>query len=175
MNKYFAAGALALGILSANSAFAQSTASASAAGSTTIIQPVTVSKTADLIFGRVVRPGTGSDTISITNLSDAVTATGGTAFPIATSGVTTSRAKFTVAGEGGQTVSLTVPTSFSMTGTGTAIVVTLSSDKTGSQALGGTLGTSSSIVVNVGGSFALASTQATGAYSGSFTVSAAYN
>lgn len=175
MNKYFAAGVVALGIASANPAFAQATASANATGSTTIIQPVTVAKTSDLVFGRVVRPTTGSDTISITNASDTVTAAGGTAVPIATSGVTTSRAKFTVAGEGGQTVSVTVPATFSMTGSGNAIVVTLSGDKTGSQALGGTLGTSSSIVVNVGGSFPLASTQATGAYSGSFTVSAAYN
>ena len=175
MKKYLVATALGLGLLSVTPALAQSSASASATGSTTIIQPVTVTKTSDLIFGRVVRPASGSDTISITNASDAVTATGGTAFPIATTGVTTSRAKFTVAGEGAQTVSVTVPATFSMTGTGTAIVVTLSGDKTGSQALGGTLGTSSSIVVNVGGSFALASTQATGAYSGSFTVSAAYN
>ena len=175
MKKYIAASALALGVLSANPALAQSSANATAPGSTTIVQPVTVTQTADLVFGRVVRPSSGSDTISITNASDAVTATGGTAFPIATTGVTTSRAKFTVAGEGAQTVSVTVPSTFSMTGTGTAIVVTLSGDKTGSQALGGTLGTASSIVVNVGGSFALASTQATGAYSGSFTVSAAYN
>ena len=175
MKIFASACVLALGAISANPAFAQSSASATATGSTTIIQPVTVTKTADLIFGRVVRPSSGSDTISITNASDSVTATGGTAFPIATTGVTTSRAKFTVAGEGAQTVSVTVPATFSMTGTGTAIDVTLSGDKTGSQALGGTLGTSSSIVVNVGGSFALASTQATGAYSGSFTVSAAYN
>ena len=175
MKKYLVASVLSMGILWANPAFAQSTASATATGSTTIIQPVTITKTSDLIFGRVVRPATVSDTISMTNASDAVTATGGTAFPIATTGVTTSRAKFTVAGEGAQTVSITVPANFSMTGTGTAIVVTLSSDKTGSQALGGTLGTSSSIVVNVGGSFPLAATQATGAYSGSFVVSAAYN
>lgn len=175
MKKYVALSVLTLGVFSANPAFAQSSASANATGSTTIIQPVTVTKTSDLIFGRVVRPATGSDTISITNASDVVTATGGTAFPIATTGVTTSRAKFTVAGEGGQTVSITVPATFSMSGPGTALVVTLSGDKTASQSLGGTLGTSSSIVVNVGGSFALASTEATGAYSGSFTVSAAYN
>lgn len=175
MNKFGIAGALALGILSASPAFAQASASANATGSTTIIQPVTVTKTADLVFGRVVRPASGSDTVSITNASDAVTATGGTAVPIATTGVTTSRAKFTVAGEGGQTVALTVPANFSMTGAGTAIVVTLSSDKTGSQSLGGALGSSSSINVNVGGSFTLAATQATGAYTGSFTVSAAYN
>lgn len=175
MNKFGIAGALALGILSASPAFAQASASANATGSTTIIQPVTVTKTADLVFGRVVRPASGSDTVSITNASDAVTATGGTAVPIATTGVTTSRAKFTVAGEGGQTVALTVPANFSMTGAGTDIVVTLSSDKTGSQSLGGALGSSSSINVNVGGSFTLAATQATGAYTGSFTVSAAYN
>ncbi|WP_423140757.1 DUF4402 domain-containing protein [Parablastomonas sp. CN1-191] len=175
MNKFGIAGALALGILSSNPALAQASASANATGSTTIIQPVTVSKTADLVFGRVVRPATGSDTVSITNASDAVTASGGSAVPIATTGVTTSRAKFTVAGEGGQTVALTIPANFTMTGTGTDIVVTLSSDKTGSQSLGGTLGTSSSINLNVGGSFTLAATQATGAYTGSFTVSAAYN
>lgn len=174
MSKYLAAGALATGLLFVSPASAQSSAQANVSGSTTIIQPVTVTKTNDLVFGRVVRPGTGSDTVTIGNTSDGVT-TGGSAVAIATSGVTTSRAKFTVAGEGGQTVSVTVPANFSMTGSGTAIVVTLSGDKTGSQALGGTLGTSSSIDVNVGGSFTLASTQATGAYSGSFVVSAAYN
>ena len=173
MHKLSFVGALAFGILSTNPALAQ--ASASATGSTTIVQPVTVTKTADLVFGRVVRPVTGSDTVSITNASDAVTASGGSAVSVATTGVTTSRAKFTVAGEGGQTVALTIPANFTMTGTGTDILVTLSSDKTGSQSLGGSLGSSSSISVNVGGSFTLAATQATGAYTGSFTVSAAYN
>lgn len=174
MNKLFKACALALGTLSAP-ALAQASASASANGSTTIIQPVTVTKNSDLVFGRIVRPSAGSDTVSISNTSDTVTATGGSAVPIATTGVTTSRAKFAIAGEGGQTVALTVPASFAMTGTGTDITVTLSPDKTGSQSLGGTLGSSSSINLNVGGSFTLGAAQATGAYSGSFTVSAAYN
>jgi len=175
MNKILVAGVFGLGLISQTPAYAQSSASATATGSTTIIQPVTVSKTSDLVFGRVVRPGSGSDTVSITNASDAVTASSGLAFPIATAGVTTSRAKFTVAGEGGQTVALNIPATFSMTGAGSPIVVTLSSDKTGSQALGGSLGSSSSIDLNVGGSFTLDSSQVTGVYSGSFTVSAAYN
>ena len=78
MNKLFKACALALGTLSAP-ALAQASASASANGSTTIIQPVTVTKNSDLVFGRIVRPSAGSDTVSISNTSDTVTATGGSA------------------------------------------------------------------------------------------------
>lgn len=172
MLKYLAAGAFVAALVSANPAVAQATASASVSGTTTIIQPVTVTKTNDLVFGRVVRPASGSGTVTIPYGTDTVTATGGA---VAIAGIATSHAKFTVAGEGGQTVSVTVPASFSLTGPGDAIDVTLTGDKTGSQALGGTLGSSSSIVVNVGGSFALAAEQKTGAYTGSFTVSAAYN
>ena len=45
----------------------------------------------------------------------------------------------------------------------------------GTQTLSGALGTAGTLVVNVGGSVPIASTTPTGLYTGTFTVSAAYN
>lgn len=165
-----AAGALAV----SPAAFAQSTASATATGSATIIQPLTISKDVDLSFGRVVRPGSGSGTVAIANTADTVSAGSGA---ISLTGITTTRAKFTIAGEGAQVVTVSVPSTFDMALSSDAtkkITVTLSPDLGATTTLSGSLGAAGSKTLYVGGNFSLPSTQATGAYSGTFTVNVAY-
>ncbi len=153
-------------------AFAQ-TSSATTTGTTTIIRPVTISKTADLSFGRIVRPSSSTSTVALTDASDTVTASGN---GLVLSGIATSRAKYNINGEGGQAVSITVPANFTMTHTNTTdtLVVTLDPDLTASETLDSTLGNAGTKALNIGGSFPLATTTVTGAYSGTFNVSVAY-
>jgi hypothetical protein len=165
--------ATALVLLSglASPAFAQSS-SATTTGTTTIIQPVTISQNNALAFGTLVRPTSGSSLISIGIGSDTVSATGSA---VVLRG-TTSRARYTVTGEGGETVSVTMPASFNLAMTGApALPVTLARNPGGNLTLSNALGSSGTASLDIGGSFSISDATPTGAYSGSFTVSVAYN
>lgn len=171
--------AIRLAIAAAVSAFAgqalaQNSATQSTTGSSTILQPITISKTTDLAFGKVVRPASGSNSVVINETTGARTLSGGGNAQGVTS--TTSRAEYSVAGEGGQTFSITVPGSFDMTRSGGSetLTVTLVSTAT-SGTLSGSLGGSGTAGFGVGGSFPVATTTTPGAYSGTFDVTVAYN
>jgi hypothetical protein len=169
-----ATAALALTAL-AVPAFAQSTASASGSGTATIIRGLSVTNNANLAFGTIVRPSTGSSTVAVST-AGARSITGGDA--VALGSTSASAAQFTVAGEGGQSISVGVPASFSMANGSDSLLVTTSNDLVGSasaQLLSGALGGSGLLVVKVGGSFPVTNATATGTYTGSFTVSSNYN
>ncbi len=156
-------------------AMAQSTASTTGTGSITVIRPLTITKNADLKFGTVVRPGTGSGTV-VVSTAGARSVTGSVVG--LSSGDTPQAAQFTVAGEGGQSVSVTIPATFSLANGSDTLTVTTSNDLTGSaaaQTLSNALGAAGTLAFKVGGSIPIASTTNTGLYTGSFTVSAAYN
>jgi hypothetical protein len=154
----------------ASPALAQSTASVTVNSTGRIIAPITLTKDSDLLFGTIIKPNTGNGTVTISNAADTVAVTGtGTA-----SMGTASRAKFTVGGEGGQTYAITVPASFTLSNGGNNVTVALSSSAT-TGTLSGALGASGTQTFQVGGSFTIPSTQATGNYAGSFTVTTAYN
>jgi hypothetical protein len=175
MIKTFAAIAVVALTVVAAPAFAQSTASTTGSGSITVIRPLTITKTADLKFGTVVRPSTGSGT-AVVSAAGARSVTGGVVG--LASGDTPAAAAFTVAGEGGQSVSVTIPATFSMANGSDTLTVTTSNSLTGSaasQVLSNAMGAAGSLAFTVGGSVPVASTTTTGAYTGSFTVSAAYN
>lgn len=170
--------ALAVGSLAAaGPAFAQAanTSTDTASGSVTIIRPLTLTKSSDLAFGRVVQPRSGVGTVSIANNSTTVVAGSGA---VALSGLTTGRAVFGVSGEGAQVVNITSPATFDLSNGSDTITVTLSPDwntTTNQVTLTGSLGGAGSATLNLGGSFNLPSTQASGAYTGSFNVTVAYN
>lgn len=172
MKKLFVIAALASCLLGATSAYAQASASTSASGSVTLLRPITITKTADLEFGRVVKPSSGTGTVSMTNASDATTAGSGA---VAISGITTSRAKFTIDGEGGQGVSVTVPATFPITNGTDSITVTTTQNLGTSTTLSNALGAAGSASLNVGGSFSVPSANTTGLYTGTLNVSVAYN
>jgi hypothetical protein len=174
-NKFFIAAAAALVAAVASPVLAQSSASTTGTGSITIIRPITITKTADLAFGTVVRPATGSGT-AVVSAAGARTVTGGVVG--LSSGATPAAAAFTVAGEGGQSISVTIPATFSMANGSDTLTVTTSNNLTGSasaQTLSNALGAAGTLGFTVGGSVPIASTTTTGLYSGTFTVSAAYN
>lgn len=154
-----------------HTAFAQASATATASGSTTIIRPVTISKTADLQFGRIVKPATGAGTVTMTDAADAVSAGSGAVALTST----TSRAKYTINGEGAMGVSLTIPASFEMSNGTDDIEVTLDPDLGATTTLSGSAGAAGTKALNVGGSFSVPNDISTGAFTGTFDVTVAYN
>ena len=168
-----AAGLGAVSALSglASTAYAQSSASATATGSATILQSISVTASSNLGFGTIVKPSSGTSTISVSTAGSR-SINGGNAVIANTSGV--SAASFLVQGEGGSAISVSVPPTFSMAaGTNTLVVTTTSTTTAGN--LTGGIGTQGSFTVGVGGSFPLQSTTASGAYSGNLVVTAQYN
>jgi hypothetical protein len=137
----------------------------------TVFRPIAMSAVTDLAFGMIVRPTSGSGTVEIDPATGERTLTGEGILGI---GAAAHRASFSVNGEGGQFFSVTIPPSFTMTGPGGPITVTLTTTATGSQSLSGALGSGGTAGFGVGGSFTLPANTATGRYEGSFQVSVDY-
>lgn len=174
MMKTIAAATALLVAAVASPALAQS-ASTTGSGSITVIRPLTVTKNADLKFGAVVRPTTGAGSVTV-SAAGARSVAGGVVG--LSSGDTPQAAQFTVDGEGGQSISVTIPATFSIANGSDTLTVTTSNNLTGSaasQTLSNALGAAGSLVFKVGGSVPVASNSPTGVYTGAFTVSAAYN
>jgi hypothetical protein len=135
-----------------------------------VIRSIAIAKTSDLVFGRVVKPQSGAGSVTIDATTGARTMSGADSLD----SPTPSRAAFNVTGEGGQMFSVTVPATFTMTGP-TAMVVTTSSSVGGTAMLSSTLGSAGSLAFGVGGSAPINASTLNGDYSGSFTVTVAYN
>lgn len=154
----------------AGSAAAQSSANTNATGSMTLYQPIAITKNTDLQFGTLIRPGSGNGNVTIDATSGGINATGG--IGVVTSS-THSRATFTVTGESGMNFTVTTPQSFNMTRSGGSdqIQVMLASSMGGGQ-LSGSPGTAN---FGVGGQILISNGTPSGAYSGTFTITVAYN
>lgn len=136
-----------------------------------VIRSIAMTKTADLVFGAVTRPATGAGAVTIDPASGARATSGGVvALPSPIPGA----AGFSVTGEGGQAISVTVPASFVMNGPA-AITVTTASTVAGAPVLSSALGSGGAYAFGVGGSAPITSTTPAGDYTGAFTVTVAYN
>lgn len=140
-------------------------------GKVKAFRALSVAKTADLNFGRIQVPPTGSSTITLNASTGARTVTGG-GFAYPTPAPT--RAAFTVSGEGGQQFSLSIPSTFNLTGPST-LPVSVTDSAPSSPSLSGGLGGAGTYSFTIGGSFTITNTTPTGAYSGVLTVSLDYN
>ncbi len=159
-------------LLSSGAAFAQvNTASQSTAGAATIIQPISLTVTSSLSFGTVVRPSSGSGTVVIGNTGD-VSTTGG-AVVLASS--TTSYPSYSVGGEGGQAITVTFPSTMTLTGPGGATLTVTLTHTAFAANLSGALGSAGTATFTSGGTLPVTSTTTTGAYTGNYTVTVAYN
>lgn len=137
-----------------------------------VIRPVSIAKTQDLQFGSVTRPSSGSGSITLTPDGIAsVTGTNVRRFPSPTA----TAAQFSVSGEGGQAVTVSVPTTMTLSGSNGSVTATLSNTGGGAQVLSGATGSAGSVEVNVGGSIPLTSSTALGTLSGTMTVTVQYN
>lgn len=159
------------------SATGATTGTGSGTASATVLRSITLTNSATLSFGRLVLPASGTQTVTLSPAVPSVklsgTGSGGTALasPAAT------LASFSVAGEGGQSFTLTVPASFTLNGpSGSApITITTLPSAGGAQTLSGTIGSSGSFGFTIGGSFPMASSTQAGGYSGTFSTTVQYN
>ncbi|WP_203301136.1 DUF4402 domain-containing protein [Marinobacter sediminum] len=155
-----------------------SAADDSATASANVIAPIQITKTADLAFGDFA-PGLGGTVTVATN--GARTATG---VILSTGGTTPTAARFDVVGQSNATYSITYSGDTQLTNTtgggGETMLLTRISDLTGTGTIAGevssgTLGVTGTQSIYLGGSLVVASTQASGSYQGTITVTVEYN
>ena len=168
---------LAIGVLAmaaATPVLAAESASQSVSTSAQIMQPIALGKASDLAFGSIAKPSVGGNTITVDEASGARSLSGGGDAALAAS--TVSRAAYSVSGEGGQAFSISVPGSFNMVRTGgsESLQVVLVSTAT-SGTLSGSIGAAGTASFGVGGRITVSKSTPSGAYSGSFEVSVAYD
>lgn len=169
MNRKFISFAAVAMIATSGAAFAQSQDVESTTGSTRILQAISLTKASDLQFGAIVRPSSGNSTVTVAAGSNSRTVDG-TGVGVNSTNFPVTRAAYSVSGEAGQTFSITVPSSFTMShATAPAITVNLTPEATSGTLTGGAAS------FGVGGNFQISSTTATGDYSGTFNVTVAYN
>ena len=159
--------ALALAVVSlAQSANAQS-ASANFAANARVVTPISIAKTADMNFGDVV-PGGSAGTV-ILSTAGARSTTGGVNLGNANGAAA---AAFTVSGQGSSTYAITLPASANITSGGNNMSVgSFTSNPSGT----GILSAGGSQALALGATLDVGASQATGTYTGNFSVSVNYN
>lgn len=135
------------------------------------LRGISIIKSTDLAFGTVIKPVTGAGSVIIDPVTGARTTTGSV---VGMASPTPHRAAFSVVGEGGQALSITVPPTIVMTGP-QSITVTTTNSVSGAPVLSASPGSPGGYVFGVGGAAPISSTTPDGAYSGNFTVTVAYN
>jgi hypothetical protein len=154
----------------AGHALAAGTISTTAPASVTVLSPVTITKTQDLVFGSVVRPNVGTTTTTL-DTSDGISQTqagGGNGSIVAS---TTSSAKFNVVGPAAQVYTTGQTLTFTQAGL-TGVTASLPAATTGTL---GTLPASGTQELRYGGSFTMSSATTAQAYTGTLTVTINYN
>lgn len=136
-----------------------------------IIRGITITKTSDLVFGAVAKPSSGNGSVTIDATTGVRTTTGSA---LGMTSPTPTRAAFNVTGEGGQAFSISVPATFQMTGP-QAMTVTTTNSASASPNLSGALGAQGVFAFGVGGTAPINASTPSGDYTGSFTVTVAYN
>lgn len=168
------AAVIAMGTFGASNSFA---VGASADASATVITPIAITKTVDLVFGSFARGAGGTVTVST---SGARTASGTI---LSTIGSTSSAAKFDVTGDGASTYSITWSGDTELTtgggGAGETMALARISDLAAGNATSGevTSGvlTAGAQSIYLGGTLTVDAAQVAGAYIGSVTATVEYN
>jgi len=168
ITKVIIAAAAVLG--SANSSFAQATATASA--SAVIITPIAISKTVDMNFGNIAVAAATGGTVVLDNTGSRTTGgAGGVTLPSSTG--TVAAAEFSVSGQASFTYAITLPSSATLSdGSGNSMSVgsfTSSPSSTGTLSSGGTQ------TLTVGATLTVAASQASGTYTNSTGVPVTVN
>ncbi len=151
----------------AGSVNAQS-ASAPANATAKIVSPIAIAKTSDLQFGSVA-PSASAGTVVITT-AGARSATGGAT--LVSDGSAITAAAFHVTGAPNATYAITLPGSATISSAGNNMTVdTFASNPSGT----GTLSAGGAQDVSVGATLNVGANQAQGSYTGTFSVTVAYN
>ena len=160
------------------------TASGNGAAVATTRNPTTITKTSDLSFGAILPLSGQTGTISI-DATNGNRASSNPAAVLLRPGLPATRAAYTIDGEGGQMVAVSISPTFVMTGPGGSITVNLNStadpglvvgeDVGGFVTIPGSPGTAGTAGLGVGGNFTVTGPMTPGAYSGNFNVVFSWN
>jgi len=168
------ASAVALGTFGASSSFAAKVATTNSTA--TVIVPIQIAKTADLVFGKFA-PGTGG-TVTVATDGDRTT----TGPILSVSGDTPTAAKFDVSGDNDATYDITWSGVTELTDSTSSETMALSkiSDLTAAgattgEASSGTLSGTGAQSIYLGGTLAVGESQADGNYTGDVTATVEYN
>jgi hypothetical protein len=138
-----------------------------------VLRGIAISIGNNLVFGSVLRPLSGTGSVLLDPSGQRTFGNGaiGLAIPTPTA------ASYTVTGEGGQLISVSVPPTFTMTRSGGSetLTVTTLNNVQASPTLSNDLGKGGTYTFNVGGSFPLDSSVPLGLYTGTFAVTVQYN
>lgn len=138
-----------------------------------VVRSLSVTENSPLSFGAMVRPSSSTSTVTVNATTGVRTLTGSA---VGVSSPTPTRANYTVSGEGGRAMSISVPSSFVMAGpSGSNLTITTTNTVPGSPTLSGSTGGSGTLSFSVGGAMTMSSSTPPGAYSGTFTITATYN
>jgi hypothetical protein len=162
-----ASSALALSGL-ASGAFA-ATVQATANATVTVVSPTTITKDQDMVFGTVVRPTTGTNTITL-GTNDVVTASGGGNGSVVAS--TTSAARFTISSVAAITYTLTPTLTFNQAGLNN---ITISAPAVVGVGTLGTIGAGGTQDIKYGAGFDIGVATTPQNYTGTLTVVVNYN
>lgn len=145
---------------------------ASALGTATgrVIQPLSITKTSDLAFGRVVRPSQGFGELRLDAATGQRSLTAGVGLPRPSA----VPARFAVSGQGGRMISVGLPSRFGISAGSRQLSVTTNTTGKGSVQLS-TSGGRGGYEFAVGGTIRLRSSTPPGVYRGILTVTAAYD
>lgn len=148
------------------SAHAATNSSTTNSASATVVAPVTLVKTADLLFGSVAPAAFASGTVT-------VYPTGGRIGSNVVLSLTNSGnpASFYLTGNPGAGFSIDLPNSIILTGPGNSMQLTTF---TSSPSSVGSFNASGNATINVGGTLTIGANQAAGVYSGSFSITVDY-
>jgi hypothetical protein len=136
----------------------------------TVRKSLQITKLTDLQLGTLVRPATGSGTVTI-NATTGLRTTGGANPPVGVTGPASGRATYTLTGEPSSTFTINIPASATLTSGANTIALTLTNTASGAQ----TMPVGGSLALGIGGSATITSTTASGSYSTSFVVTITYN
>ena len=153
----------------AGAAFAGGVVSTTAAASVTILSPVTITKTQDLVFGAVIRPLNASPNTVSMDANDTVTISGAGNGSLVSS--TTSSAKFNLVGPAAEVYT----TGQTLTFTQTGLTGITASGPTATTGVLGTIPASGTQELRYGGSFNMSAATTAQAYTGTLTVTINYN
>lgn len=136
-----------------------------------IINPISVVQTRALTFGKIFTTVAGGSVVL--TAAEATSTAGSTAGLI--SGTSYASGKFTVTGDSSSTYAITCAVTATLTGTGTAIPLTITTDKTT-----GTIATTTAYAIGtdvfyVGGTLAVPANEIPGLYAATYPVTVAYN
>ena len=172
MNKYITRNVASLAVLAVAIAGSGSAiaADATASATGTVIAPIAITKTADLVLGSFAS-GAGGGTVTLSTLGVRDKTGAVTLF----AGATPAAAKFDVTGEGGLTYSIVLaPTLLTNSGGGSETMSFTPQSDSSTGTLGG-VGAAGAQSFFVGGVLTVGAGQAPGTYAGSVTATVAYN